>query len=402
VLYDDVRLYHPAEVRALLDRAGFAVAAVDADFTPGAPVTVDTRYVQFVARPAPVPESALRGHRAPAPPGVLDLRSAPDEVELVADGIAAAWAALGRDGPPLAERARRYDLADPYGGGRAAPVLGAPAERITAGAGATGLLHGLARLADGGSVLMDPAGHTELAGAAAAGGGRIHTTPLTGPQAAIAAVRRHRPAVTVLDRPALVGPLWTLDAVGALATAVAAAGGVLVVDETCGGYLPPGSSCAPLTEHAPGLVVVRSMSKGYCCGGLRVGFAVCSPHLAATVRQVLLPLAASALALDVSLALLTLPDPLAALRARIAGVKPGVAAALARTGLSLIDTDPHVPWLVLPGDAETRAELAARRLLAKDVPVLDAETALLRLSVPLSAHRLAAFHNTVQPETVSR
>jgi histidinol-phosphate/aromatic aminotransferase/cobyric acid decarboxylase-like protein len=141
------------------------------------------------------------------------------------------------------------------------------------------------------------------------------------------------------------------------------------------------------------------MSKGYCCGGLRVGFAVASPDIAATVRQVLPPLAVSALALDLALALLALPDPLAALRARIAAVKPGVAGALA--GLSPVDTDPQVPWLVLPGDADTRAALAQRRLLAKDVPVLDAETALLRLSVPLSEHRLAAFQDTALHETAS-
>jgi histidinol-phosphate/aromatic aminotransferase/cobyric acid decarboxylase-like protein/precorrin-6B methylase 2 len=403
VLPDDVRLYTPAEVQGLLTRAGFAVTAADADFTAGAPVTLATRYVQFIASPAPVAESALAGHRDPVPPAGIDLRWAPDEADFVAGPIAAAWAQLGRQAPALADRARRYDLADPYGGERAAPVLAAhlrwPAGatpspgRVSTGAGATGLLHGLARLADGGTVLVGPAGHPQLAEAAAADGSAIRVVPMTEPEAVLAAVEKYRPAITVIDQPGLVGRLWPSGAIGKLAADVAAAGGTLVVDETCGGYLPPGTSAAALTDEVPGLVVLRSMSKGYCCGGLRIGFAIASPGLAAAVRAVLAPLAASALAYDVSLELLRQPDPLAALRDRIAEVKPQVTAMLADASFPVIETDPHVPWLVLPADPATRAALAARSLFPKQAPVLGddgSRSALLRLAVPLSASRRSA------------
>jgi histidinol-phosphate/aromatic aminotransferase/cobyric acid decarboxylase-like protein len=389
VLPDDVRLYHPAEVRDLLVRAGFAITVVDADFTPGTPVTLDTRYVQFLATPAARPAPALLGHREPAPPGTVDLRSAPDEADLVAGAVAAAWAAL--DAPM--EQARAYHLADPYGAGRAGAVLspwiGTDAV-VAAGAGATGLLHDLARLAAGGGVLMDPAGHPELAGAA---DGPVYTARLSDPAAAAEAVARHRPAITVLDRPGLLGHTWPVPAVRELAAVTAAAGGILVVDETCAGYLAPGDSAAPLTGTAAGLVVVRSMAKGYCCGGLRIGFAIASPDVADAVREVLTPLAASALALDVALALLRQPDPLAPLRERIAAVKPTVAALLADAGILTLPTDARVPWFVLPDEPAVRQALTDRQLIAKEVPVLEPDgrhATLLRLSVPLSAHRLDA------------
>jgi histidinol-phosphate/aromatic aminotransferase/cobyric acid decarboxylase-like protein/SAM-dependent methyltransferase len=402
VLPDDVRLYTPAEIRALLIRAGFEVTRADAGFQAGVPVTISTRYAQFLATPAQAVESALTGHRGRPPAGEIDLRWAPDEAEFSQAVVAAAWARLTAD---LPSRARRYDLADPYGGARAAPVLaghlgwsagsGPGQERVSVGAGVTGLLHGLSRLADGGTVLIAPAGHPQLAEAAAAAGGAVAVAALTDPAAAAAAVADVRPAVTVLDRVAMTGRHWSLPMVAELAASTAQAGGVLVVDETCGCYLPPGASAAPLTDTVPGLVVLRGVSKGYCCGGLRIGFAVTSPGLAAEVRAVLAPLAGSALALDVALELFSQPDPLGPLRARITEVKPAVQAALLRAGIAVVETDEHVPWIVLNSDPATRAALAGAGLAVKDVPVLGSplipgSVGLLRMSVPLSARRYAA------------
>ncbi len=267
-------------------------------------------------------------------------------------------------------------------------------DRVSVGAGVTGLLHDLARLADGGTVLIAPTGHPQLAEAAATAGAAVAAVPLADPAAARAAVAELRPAVTVLDRPALTGPPWSTSMIAALAADATRAGGILVVDETCGCYLPPGDSAAPLTQTVPGLVVLRGVSKGYCCGGLRIGFAVASAGLAARVRAVLAPLAGSALSLDVALELLGPPDPLAGLRARIAQVKPAVRAALAQLGLETIPTDEHVPWIALPGDPATRTTLARAGLAVKDVPVLGSSAVfpagLLRMSVPLSAARYQA------------
>lgn len=428
VLPDDVRLYQPPEVAALLGRAGFTVARVDGDFVAGGPVEPDTRYVQFVSRVSAVAAPALVGHGQPVPADVVNLRWAPDEIEFVRDALDAAWArgtapghdtgaghgtASGQDTGAghgtapgqLSEQARRYDLADPYAADRAAPVLSehfgcrlAP-ERITAGTGATGLLRALAGLAVGGCVLAAPTGHPELPLAAGALGIPVRFEPLDGP-AAVDRVGRIRPTLTVVDRPGVTGPARSLGAVRTLAEACADAGGALVVDETCASYLQPAASAVRLTGDVEGLVVVRSLSKGYCCGGLRIGFAVCSPGLAGAVRAVCPPLGVSALPVDVGLALLAVtPDVLVPLRARIARVKPGFAARLSQLGLALLPTDPRVPWVALPADHATRTELARRRLAGKNVVAApgtgtapgtapgSGTAGLIRLAVPLSAER---------------
>ena len=387
VLADDVRLYTPAEVRALLIRAGFEVIRADADFRAGAAVTISTRYAQFLAVPAQSAGTALDGHRGQPPADHIDLRKAPDEAEFSRAAVAAAWPTMS-----LPDLARRYDLDDPYGGARAAPVLAAhlgwpPGQvpddgRVSVGAGVTGLLHGLSRLADGGIVLTAQDGHPQLAEDAAAGGAQAAVAPLAGPVAFTAAVNDIRPAVIVLDRPALTGDCWPAARVRELAASAARVGSVLVVDETCGCYLPPTDSCAPLTDTVPGLVVLRGVSKGYCCGGLRIGFAVASSDLAARVRAVLAPLAGSALALEVALRLLRQPDPLALLRARIAEVKPWVEEAAGRAGMAVVGTDARVPWIALDGDPATRAALARAGLTVKEV-----HSRLLRMSVPLSGVR---------------
>lgn len=415
VLPDDIRLYTPAEVRALLIRAGFDVIGVDADFRAGAPVTIGTRYVQFLATPAASVTSALAGHRGQGGATAIDLRWAPDEAEFSRAAVAAAWAKATAGPLDLPDLARRYDLTDPYGGERAAAVLAAhvrwpagavsastvsastvPAsDRVSVGAGVTGLLHGLARLADGGIVLAAPDGHPQLAEAAAAVGGQIAVVPLTDPAAASAAVAAIGPAVTVIDRPSLTGPCWTAAMIAELAESTARAGSVLVVDESYACYLPPGDSAAPLTDTVPGLVVLRGVSKGFCCGGLRIGFAVASPGLAARVRAVLSPLAGAALTLDAALELLRCPDPLGPLRARIAEVKPTVEAAARQAGLVVVPTDPCVPWIALRIEPAATDTLAACGLVVKEVPVLQPAGAcgprvrLARMSVPMSEQRVA-------------
>jgi histidinol-phosphate/aromatic aminotransferase/cobyric acid decarboxylase-like protein/SAM-dependent methyltransferase len=425
VLPDDIRMYTPAEIRVLLGRAGFDVIRADADFSCDAPVTVGTRYVQFLATPAADVTPAHAGHRGEISDGELDLRWAPDEADFSRTAVAAAWAKLTADPPlwapgdrspglaRLPDLARRYDLTDPYGGERAAGVLAAclgwPAgnrpgpDRVSVGAGVTGLLHGLSGLVDGGVVLTAPDGHPQLAEASAAAGGQVAVAPLTDLAAAEAAIAAIGPAVTIIDRPSFTGHCWSVPMIAELAAICGRAGSALIVDESYACYLPSGDSAAPVTDTAPGLIVLRGVSKGFCCGGLRIGFAISSPGLAARAREVLPPLAGAALMLDVALELLTPPDSLGPLRARIAAVKPVIRAAAQRAGLVEVPTDPQVPWIALRLDPAARARLASCGLVVKEVPELgracgsslpsehrDPGAGLARMSVPLSEQRVAA------------
>lgn len=402
---DNVRLYQPPEVAALLSRAGFEVVRADADFRRHAPVDLDTRYVQFVARSRAWPESALVGHREPVADGSLDLRWAPDEAPFASDALATAWrtATAGKAeqrqpvaaDPACPAAVRRYDLADPYGARRSTPVLSEHCAvaldeaQVTVGAGATGLLRALATLAAGTTVLVEPAGHPELALAATEVGATVRAIELA-PELVHAA----GPVVTVLDRPGVTGELWSLARLGELADAATAAGGTVVVDETCASYLPPAESAVGLAARGTGLIVLRSLSKGYCCGGLRVGFAVASPDLAARVRAVCPPLAAAALSLEVALALLGQGDVLAGLRARVTEVRPQLEQLLAAHGLQPRSGDPRLPWVCLgqpsPASVGPEAQLGALGITGKRVPVAPGWPPLLRLSVPLSTQRWRA------------
>ncbi len=405
VLPDNIRMYTPAEVKALLVRAGFDVIRADADFSAAAPVTIGARYVQFLATPAADVIPAHAGHRGKAGPTELDLRWAPDEADYARATVTAAWAKLVADPLALPDLARRYDVTDPYGGERAAAILAAAlgwpagaelaADRVSVGAGVTGLLHNLAALADGGVVLIAPDGHPQLAQAARAVGGEVAVAPLDDLAAARAAITAIGPAVTVIDRPSFSGACWSGSMIAELAHGAAEVGGVLVVDESYACYLPPGTSAGPLTDSVPGLVVLRGVAKGFCCGGLRIGFAVASPGLAAQVRAVLPPLAGAALSLDVALELLAAPDPLGPLRARIAAVRPVIEAAVRRAGLVIEPADPRVPWIVLRVDQAARDTLASAGLLVKHLPLLgqreDQTSGVARMSVPLAEQRVAAL-----------
>lgn len=385
---DDVRLYQPPEVGAMLRAAGFEVLRADADFRIGAPVGIDTRYVQFVARAPARLESALSGHRGRLDAGVLDLRWAPDEADFGAEAVAKAWAGVSAE---LVDRARRYDLADPYGANRCTAVLAEhfgvalESSQVTAGAGATGLLRALATLAAGGAaggaVLAAAAGHPELPLAAREVGAVVRHADLSSLASAVAAATELRPALIVLDRPGVDGRVWPVDDVHALARAAAELGAVLVVDETCAAYLPPSDSVVGTAANVAGnVVVVRSMSKGYCCGGLRVGFAVCSPGLAGRVRAVCPPLAVAALSVDVALELLRQGDVLAGLREHVVTRKPRFVELLTAAGCEVHPGDPRLPWVTV-GPAPPLPGIAG-----KAVP----GSSLTRLSVPLSADRWTA------------
>ncbi|HET7015540.1 MAG TPA: aminotransferase class I/II-fold pyridoxal phosphate-dependent enzyme [Streptosporangiaceae bacterium] len=402
VLPDDIRMYTPAEIKALLIRAGFDVIRADADFSCEAPVAIGTRYVQFLATSAVAITPAYAGHRGEVGDRQVDLRWAPDEADFSRAAVTAAWATVTADPSDLSERARRYDVTDPYGGERAAGVLAAhlgwptalDPDRVSVGAGVTGLLHGLAGLTDGGVVLIAPDGHPQLAETSAAAGGQVAVSPLTNLAAATAAIDEIRPAVTVIDRPSFTGPCWSVPMIAELAVVCDRAGSALIVDESYACYLRPGDSAGPLTDTVPGLVVLRGVSKGFCCGGLRIGFAISSPDLAARVREVLPPLAGAALMLDVALELLTPPDSFELLRARIAEVKPVIQAAVQRAGLTEVPADPQVPWIALRTDQAARARLASGGLVVKEIPELgrpgSAGAGLARMSVPLSDQRVAA------------
>ncbi|WP_328664003.1 aminotransferase class I/II-fold pyridoxal phosphate-dependent enzyme [Streptomyces sp. NBC_00328] len=420
VIHDDVRMYQPAEVHDLLTRAGFTVERVDADFAVGREPAPTTRYVQFVARSrtdTPAAITAWEGRRDTrastqdeARPNTLDLRWSPDETEFVRPWVDAAFRGAYDDGG-LAELSRAYPLSDPYSADAAAPVLSshfgldlAPGT-VTAGAGATGLLHACAALALPGPVLHLAGAHPDLPRWAARLGARAITTRF---EDITADLDRHTPSVLVLDRPTITGDLFGRERLAEIAEAARACGTTVVLDEAYAVYAGPGASCVPAVAEHPNLIVLRSMSKGYCCGGLRVGFALAAPESTRRLREIAPPLGAGGAGLAVALRLLAQGDVFGALRTRIAEVKPVVARTLRRTGLKVTEGADCLPWVTVEGERDANLVWERHGVRVKEIGAGEAgiggrpgeaadvgrrDGPLYKIAVPLSEARLTAFRD---------
>lgn len=399
VLRDDVRLYQPAEVRNLLERAGFEIERVDADFAEGAGVGIETRYVQFLARKPGDRHAgasiAAYQRQEDAADHRLDLRWTPDEIEFVRPAVDLAFRVAQQE--DFADIARHYAVTDPYSGARSAPVLSAhfgcdlAPDMVTAGAGITGLLHATAVLGQPGPVLYQAAGHPDLPRWAELAGARVIAAGPR-PDALLAAVAAHRPALVLLDRPTITGELAEIEFVSALCERAAAWAATVVVDEAYATYPGPASSCVPLVTRHRNLIVLRSMSKGYCCGGLRIGFALAGREITARLREVTPALSANSAGLAVALRLLEQGDVFGPLRDRIATVKPRVVAALRAAGLRVDEGAPFLPWVTAPADDAAKKAIDSRGLLVKELPGPHREgESLLKIALPLSRERLNAL-----------
>ena len=397
VLHDDVRLYAPAEMHALVTEAGFVVERIDADFVAGAPVGRGTRYAQVVARAAAVPPKALGLTTMGSLDAgdALDLRWAPDEGEFLRPPPDEVWARVAGG----AEAARHYALDDPYGSRRGAAAVanhfGADIghANVVFGAGVSALLRHACELADRGPIVVGARSHPDLPAWAASRGSevRIVDAPATAAPEFLGGPVGARPPLVAIDRPGIAGDLAALDDLAALATACAGVGATVVVDESYANYLDPATSAVGLAASMPNLVVLRGFSKAYCWGGLRAAFAVGSDVQIERVRETLPPLQVAEVSFRVALELLGERDAAVALRARVEAVKPAMVASLERAGLTVERGHPSLPWVLIPDDGGAASRLLAERGILPKHLILPDGRPQLRLSVPLSAERAERF-----------
>jgi cobalamin biosynthetic protein CobC len=101
------------------------------------------------------------------------------------------------------------------------------------------------------------------------------------------------------------GRTWEASTLRALARDLAGRGGLLVVDEAFADLEPVETLGRAL---APGLVVLRSFGKTYGLAGIRLGFALAEPSLAASIAEALGPWAVSGPALSIGRAALSDAD----------------------------------------------------------------------------------------------
>ena len=111
--------------------------------------------------------------------------------------------------------------------------------------------------------------------------------------------------------------------------------GLVVIDEAFIDAGPSGASLAGATTR-PNLVVLRSFGKFFGLAGLRLGFVIAAPDLAARLRGVLGPWAVSGPALAIGAAALADTSWIAATRARIAESAQRLDALLRGAGLDVV------------------------------------------------------------------
>ena len=118
-----------------------------------------------------------------------------------------------------------------------------------------------------------------------------------------------------------------------LADAMAARGGLLVVDEAFADAMPELS----LASHArPGLVVLRSLGKFFGLAGLRLGFAIAEPQMARLLRQAIGPWAVGGAVAEIGRRALMDVDWIAAARKRLTQESATLNSLLGRAQLSTV------------------------------------------------------------------
>jgi histidinol-phosphate aminotransferase len=83
------------------------------------------------------------------------------------------------------------------------------------------------------------------------------------------------------------GALFATGDVGRLAEKARATGWLLVIDEAYHAFA--GTDARPLARDNPSVAILRTFSKSWCLGGIRTGYLLASPRVAAVVKALLPP-----------------------------------------------------------------------------------------------------------------
>jgi histidinol-phosphate aminotransferase len=110
----------------------------------------------------------------------------------------------------------------------------------------------------------------------------------------------------------------------------------------------------------PNVVVLRTMSKAWGLAGLRVGYLVAAPEVAATVRKVVTPFSTSAAAQAAALAALRASDEMTRRVARVVAERDRVLAAVRKLLPEVPDSQANFGWLPLGDGAAAFSAVCER------------------------------------------
>ena len=187
------------------------------------------------------------------------------------------------------------------------------------------------------------------------------------PDAAVAAVREHQPAVVLLTSPNNpTGTALDLETIAAVARATS---GVVVVDEAYYEFARTGTpSALSLLPQFPRLAVSRTMSKAFAFAGGRLGYLAADPAVVDALRIVRLPYHLSSVTQAVARVALAHADELLQAVDALRTARDQLARWLSAQGLTVADSDAN---FVLFGRFVDRhavwTQLLARGVLIREV-----------------------------------
>ena len=153
---------------------------------------------------------------------------------------------------------------------------------------------------------------------------------------AVAAVERHRPAITFLTTPN--NPTGTVTGLDVVAAVCEASDGMVVVDEAYAEF-GAATSAVTLLSSYPRLVVSRTMSKAFAGAGLRLGYLAASAEVVDALRLVRLPYHLSALTQAAARVALAHTDELLATVEAVKEQRDRMVAGIISLGLTTVPTE---------------------------------------------------------------
>ncbi|MCL6647297.1 MAG: histidinol-phosphate aminotransferase family protein [Chloroflexi bacterium] len=308
-----------------------------------------------------VPHGSLAASEARGRPGILDLSA-----NLSPLGV-----------PPAVREAVARAPLEAYPEPDALPLreaiaarLGLSVAHVVAGNGAVDLIWraALVALRPGQQGLVVGPTFGEYARAVRVAGGeplevRAQPPDFAPPLAEVMAALRAAPAVLFLCNPN--NPTGTLLPAEAIAQLLNAAPETLVVVDEAYQQFSAGPDLLPLLGRE-NLVLVRSLTKTYAMPGVRVGYALASPPVAAALRRVAPPWSVSAPAIAAGLAALALPEwEEASQRLARRGLECLMAGLRAR-GLAPLPSAANFLLVAVPAATRVRQQLLERGVLVRD------------------------------------
>jgi cobalamin biosynthetic protein CobC len=163
-------------------------------------------------------------------------------------------------------------------------------------------------------------------------------------------------------------------------------GGCLIVDEAFADIRPELSVAPRVATGLPGLLVLRSFGKFFGLAGLRLGFALAAPPLAASLRRALGPWPVGGPALRIGEAALLDDRWVAAARDRLAADRGALDLVLAGAGLTPIGGCDLFRLVRTPHAAALHAHLGRHGILVR---IFADRPDLVRIGLPGSGERLS-------------